>query len=82
MFFERPTGSGELVVMVHVDFPEGSNREDLAEFRELILSAGAEPVGLVTTKRDTPDTRTFLGKGKVEDVARELELSGDRKSVV
>lgn len=76
MFFERPTGSGELVVMVHVDFPEGSNREDLAEFRELILSAGAEPVGLVTTKRDKPDTRTFLGKGKVEDVARELELSG------
>lgn len=75
MFFERPTGSGELAVLVHVDFPEGSNREDLAEFRELVISAGADPVGLITTKRDTPDVRTFVGKGKVEDIAQELELS-------
>lgn len=75
MFFERPTGGGELAVLVHVDFPEGSNREDLAEFRELVLSAGADPVGLVTTKRDVPDTKTFIGKGKVEDVGHELELS-------
>lgn len=75
MFFERPTGGGELAVLVHVDFPEGNNREDLAEFRELVISAGADPVGLITTKRDTPDVRTFVGKGKVEDIAHELELS-------
>ena len=75
MFFERPTGGGELAVLVHVDFPEGNNREDLAEFRELVVSAGADPVGLVTTKRDVPDTRTFIGKGKVEDIAQELQLS-------
>lgn len=75
MFFERPTGGGELAVLVHIDFPEGNNREDLAEFRELVLSAGADPVGLITTKRDTPDAKTFIGKGKVEDIGRELELT-------
>lgn len=76
MFFERPDSGNEAVVMVHVDFPEGDNREDLDEFRELVISAGADPVDLITTRRVTPDTRTFIGKGKVEDVAAALRLHG------
>ena len=68
MFFERPNNGGETAILVHVDFPEGANREDLNEFRELVISAGAGPVDLVTTKRDVPDVKTFVGKGKVEDI--------------
>ena len=68
MFFERPDSGGETAVLVHVDFPEGANREDLNEFRELVISAGADPVGLVTTKRPTPDVKTFVGKGKIEEI--------------
>ena len=74
MFFERPDSGNETVVMVHVDFPEGDNREDLDEFRELVISAGADPVDLITTRRVTPDRRTFIGKGKVDDVAASLRL--------
>ena len=74
MFFERPDSGNEAVVMVHVDFPEGGNREDLDEFRELVISAGADPVDLITTRRVTPDRRTFIGKGKVDDVAASLRL--------
>lgn len=88
MFFERPTQGvephghkkqghgkqGETVVLVHIDFPEGSNREDLDEFRELVISAGAEPVGLVTTKRTSPDAKTFIGQGKLEEIADLLRL--------
>ncbi len=74
MFFERPDSGNEAVVMVHVDFPEGDNREDLDEFRELVISAGAAPVDLITTRRVTPDRRTFIGKGKVDDVAASLRL--------
>lgn len=74
MFFERPDSGNEAVVMVHVDFPEGDNREDLDEFRELVISAGADPVDLITTRRVTPDRRTFIGKGKVDDVAASLRL--------
>ena len=74
MFFERPNNGGETAILVHVDFPEGANREDLNEFRELVISAGADPVDLVTTKRDVPDVKTFVGKGKVEDIAELLRL--------
>ncbi|MCD8523504.1 MAG: GTPase HflX [Saccharospirillaceae bacterium] len=76
MFFERPDNSGETAVLVHIDFPEGLNREDLNEFRELVISAGADPLDLVTTKRSTPDPKTFIGKGKVEEIGQALRLHG------
>ncbi|MEC7546443.1 MAG: ribosome rescue GTPase HflX [Pseudomonadota bacterium] len=74
MFFERPDSGGEEAVLVHVDFPEGANREDINEFRELVISAGADPVELVTTKRDVPHVKTFVGKGKVEEIAEMVRL--------
>ncbi|MEK9712925.1 MAG: ribosome rescue GTPase HflX [Thalassolituus sp.] len=74
MFFERPEAGGEEAILVHVDFPEGINREDLNEFRELVISAGVDPVDLVTTKRDVPHVKTFVGKGKVEEIAELVQL--------
>ena len=74
MFFERPDSGGEEAILVHVDFPEGANREDLNEFRELVISAGADPVDLVTTKRDVPHVKTFVGKGKVEEIAEAVRM--------
>ena len=74
MFFERPSSGGELAVLVHVDFPEGEHREDVEEFQELVISAGADPVALVTTKRQAPDVKTFVGKGKVEEIGDMLRL--------
>ncbi|WP_221800726.1 ribosome rescue GTPase HflX [Oceanobacter mangrovi] len=76
MFFERPQNGGETAVLVHIDFPEGVNREDLAEFRELVISAGADPVELVTTKRDVPDAKFFIGSGKVEEIREVVQLHG------
>ena len=76
MFFERHENDGETAVLVHIDFPEGANREDVHEFRELVVSAGADPVELMTTKRDVPDAKTFIGKGKVEELAGLLPALG------
>jgi GTP-binding protein HflX len=76
VFFDRPNNGGETAVLVHVNFPEGANREDLNEFRELVISAGADPVGLVTTKRPTPDAKTFVGRGKVEEIGDVVRLHG------
>ncbi len=48
--------------------------EDLQEFRQLAVSAGAVPVASVTGRRDRPDPRYFLGSGKaaeLRDVAHE-----------
>jgi GTP-binding protein HflX len=65
--FERPE-SGERAVLVHVNFPGGSNHEDLEEFTELVHSAGAVPVATVTGARTTPEPRLFVGSGKAEEI--------------
>lgn len=70
MFFERPASGGETAILVHIDFPLDQHREDLKEFEELVVSAGAHPVGLLTAKRQVPDVRSFIGRGKVDELAQ------------
>lgn len=67
MFFEREKG-GDRALLVHIDFPEGDDKEDPREFEELVLSAGAEPVAFVTGTRTSRDAKTFVGSGKVEEI--------------
>ena len=43
--------------------------ESLAEFRELVASAGAEVVAEVMQRRSRPDPATLIGSGKVEEIA-------------
>ncbi|GAA3897890.1 GTPase HflX [Halomonas cibimaris] len=78
MFFERPD-AGETAVLVHVDFPDEHAREDPGEFLELVRSAGAVAATLLTASRSRPDTRTFIGSGKLVElramlVAHQAEL--------
>ncbi len=65
--FERPRG-GERAVLVHLDLSADSVSEDLEEFERLVISAGAEPVAVVTGSRTQPDAKYFIGSGKVEEV--------------
>ncbi|MFN5746575.1 MAG: GTPase HflX, partial [Methylococcaceae bacterium] len=49
---------------------DGSGDEaSLSELRELALSAGAVPVAVVTGRRQSPDPRYFIGKGKLDELA-------------
>ncbi|MDR5873875.1 ribosome rescue GTPase HflX [Vreelandella gomseomensis] len=78
MFFERPE-AGETALLVHVDFQDEQAREDPGEFLELVRSAGAEPATLLTASRHRPDSRSFIGSGKLEELramlaAHEAEL--------
>lgn len=43
--------------------------ESLAEFRELVLSAGAKIAAEVIQRRPRPDPATLIGAGKVEEIA-------------
>jgi len=43
--------------------------ESLAEFRELVSSAGAVVVAEVMQRRSRPDAATLIGAGKVEEIA-------------
>lgn len=55
--------------MVHVDFPDLNSREDLLECKELARSAGAEVVAVVTTSREAPDAKFYVGQGKADEIA-------------
>jgi len=65
--FERPD-VGERAVLVHIDFTAYEDSEDLEEFRELVTSAGVEPVSVVTGSRKQPSPRLFVGEGKLEEI--------------
>jgi GTP-binding protein HflX len=51
-----------------VNFPSGSNQEDLQEFTELVCSAGAVPVSTITATRSVPEPRLFVGQGKADEI--------------
>ncbi|MAY55827.1 MAG: GTPase HflX [Gammaproteobacteria bacterium] len=68
MFFERPEG-GEASVLVHIDLDSEREQEDPIEFEELVRSSGADPVCFIKGSRKTPDARTFVGQGKLEEIA-------------
>jgi GTPase len=42
--------------------------EELGEMRELMRTAGVEPVGELVQRRPTPDPRTYVGKGKLAEL--------------
>ncbi len=71
MFFDRPD-SGERAVLVHLNLASESDREDPREFEELVLSAGGDPVAYVMGARAAPHPRTFVGEGKLEEIAHEV----------
>lgn len=64
----------ERAVLVHVDFHNEADREELDEFYELVESAGAEICTLLTTKRQNPDSKYFIGTGKAEELKQSVEL--------
>ena len=68
MFFDRP-GSGERAVLVHLNLSSEREREDPREFEELVLSAGGDPVAYIMGQRDAPHPGTFVGSGKLEEIA-------------
>jgi GTP-binding protein HflX len=68
MFFERHRG-GERAVLVQLQL-DGETRDlSLLEFEELVSSAGGEPVAVITGSRRAPHARTFVGEGKLEEIA-------------
>ncbi|WP_271273301.1 ribosome rescue GTPase HflX [Aliamphritea hakodatensis] len=67
MFFERPE-SGECAILVHIDMADEADRESPKELEELALSAGADPVDILTGSRHQPSPKLFIGSGKVEEL--------------
>jgi GTPase len=49
--------------------PKSADAElELGELRELARTAGVEPIGELVQQRASPDARTYVGKGKLEEL--------------
>jgi GTP-binding protein HflX len=70
--FERPR-SGERAVLVRLALGGPADPEDLREFEQLAVSAGAIPVASLGGSRDRPDSKYFVGSGKAEEIRQQAE---------
>ncbi|HZF31744.1 MAG TPA: ribosome rescue GTPase HflX [Gammaproteobacteria bacterium] len=71
---DRPR-SGERALLLHVGLSRSPHEDETQEFRALAESAGACVVAEIQARRERPDPRYFVGKGKVEEVAARAQES-------
>ena len=70
---ERVEG-GNRAILVHMDIYDENHRENLSEFKELVLSSGADIMEIVTTSRQRADPKYFIGSGKAKEIAELVKL--------
>jgi GTPase len=56
--------------------------EELAELRELSRTAGVRPVAELVQRRDRPDPRSYVGKGKLEELTAAYGAAGAEVLIV
>ena len=67
----------EKVILIGVSEQEGDDAEDsLAELAELVKTAGAVVVGTLIQKRGSIHPGTYVGTGKVDEIAQLLAATG------
>lgn len=67
----------EKVILIGVSEQEGDDAEDsLAELAELVKTAGAVVVGTLIQKRESIHPGTYVGTGKVDEIAQLLAATG------
>ncbi|MGV0035315.1 MAG: ribosome rescue GTPase HflX [Candidatus Azotimanducaceae bacterium WSBS_2022_MAG_OTU7] len=67
MFLDRPE-SGSKALLVHIQ-KHNSELATPEELKELVNSAGLVPVGCLSSNRRYPHPGTFIGGGKVDEIA-------------
>ena len=64
----------ENVALVYIELPNAKTEQDLYEIKELISTAQGEIKLYCTQKRDSLDPNTVLGKGKLDELKRTIEM--------
>ena len=76
---QNKEGVRDYAVLVGLKSPvlgrDSADEESLTELAALVETAGAESVGMILQSREKPDTHSFIGEGKVEEVKRMVENS-------
>lgn len=69
--FERPK-SGERAILLHAAPGRTTQLNEQEEFAELAVSAGAIIVDQLSSSRKRPDSRYFIGKGKLGELSNRI----------
>ena len=64
----------ENVALVYMELPDSNTEQDLYELEELINTAQGEIKLHCTQKRNSIDANTVLGKGKLDELKRSIDL--------
>lgn len=68
--------SGEQAILVHINFTQEGEWEDLSEFEMLVSSAGVNALRVVTGSRKTPHPKYYVGEGKAQEIAEAVRAEG------
>jgi GTPase len=77
-----PGAEPERGFIVAVLAPGADADGELAEFRELARTAGVEPVGELVQHRAQPDRRSYVGKGKLEELRQAFAAARGESLIV
>ncbi|MBQ5316036.1 MAG: GTPase HflX [Oscillospiraceae bacterium] len=74
--YDNETEKLPRTILVTVDTGEFDAEVSLDELEELARTAGAETAAKIIQKRPSPDTATFIGSGRLDELAAESEALG------
>jgi GTP-binding protein HflX len=77
-----PGAEPERGFVVAVLAPGVDEEDELRELRELLRTAGVVPTGELVQHRSQPDPRTYVGKGKLEQLKRSFGEASSESLVV
>ncbi len=77
-----PGAEPERGFVVAVLAPGVDETAELGELRELLRTAGVVPAGELVQRRPAPDSRTYVGKGKLEELKRSFAEAGAESLIV
>ncbi|HDL1232503.1 TPA: GTPase HflX [Mannheimia haemolytica] len=63
-------------ILVHLYLGQHKDVENLLEFKTLAESAGVEVLATLTTSRQSPHIKYYVGQGKAEEIAEAVEQLG------
>ncbi len=73
--FERYE-AGEQAILVHINFTQQGEWEDLSECEMLVSSAGVSTLQVITGSRQVPHSKYYVGEGKAQEIAQAVQSTG------
>jgi len=67
--------AGERAVLVHINFTQQGEWEDLSECEMLVSSAGVTTLQVVTGSRQSPHPKYYVGEGKAQEIAQAVQAT-------